>query len=188
MRFTAVLFAGAFAAFASAQSTTVSSSPSTTTDPVAASIVACINKCDEGDVDCTAHCVAVPNPNNSQVNATNDCVAACPQGNGTAADNLNYSNCVQGCIGKYYYSSAGGTPQTTGGSGSGSGSGASGSASTTATGTGAAATGSATGSGSGTASGTATGASASGTNAAEILRVGTTGVGLLGLLAAFMAL
>lgn len=184
MRFTAVLFAGAFAVFASAQSTTVTSSPSTTTDPVAASIVACINKCDEGDVDCTAHCVAVPNPNSSQVNATNECVTNCPQGNGTAADNLNYSNCVQGCIGKYYYSSAGGTPQTTGGSGSGSG--ASGSASTTATGTGSAATGSA--SGTGTPSGTATGASASGTNAAEILRVGTTGVGLLGLLAAFMAL
>ena len=59
MRFTAVLFAGVFAAFASAQSTTVSSSPSATTDPVQASIIACLNKCDDGDVDCTAHCIAV---------------------------------------------------------------------------------------------------------------------------------
>ena len=41
------------------------------------------------------------------MNATTSCVAACPQGNGTAADNQAYSDCVQECIGEYYYTSTG---------------------------------------------------------------------------------
>jgi hypothetical protein len=41
------------------------------------------------------------------VNKTTACVAACPQGSGTAADNQAYSDCVQGCIGQFYFTSSG---------------------------------------------------------------------------------
>jgi hypothetical protein len=51
----------------------------------------------------------VPNPDVAGVNKTNECVANCPKGNGTATDNLNYGNCVNGCIAQYYYTT--GVPQ-----------------------------------------------------------------------------
>ena len=123
------------------------------------------------------------------MNATNNCVAACPKGSGTATDNLNYSNCVQGCIAQNYYT-AGGTlagASPTGGSG---GSGTAGGSNPTGTD---GASGSATTDAQGhTQSGSATksGSSASSTpNAAnEVLRVGSSAVGLVGFLAAIMAL
>lgn len=59
----------------------------------------------------------VPSPDRGQVNATTQCVAACPQGKGTAADNKAYGDCVQGCIGKNYFVSSKGTPQATGAAG-----------------------------------------------------------------------
>lgn len=59
----------------------------------------------------------VPSPDRGQVNATTQCVAACPQGKGTAADNKAYGDCVQGCIGKNYFVSSKGTPEATGAAG-----------------------------------------------------------------------
>lgn len=128
----------------------------------------------------------VPNPSGSQVNATTECVANCDQGNGTAADNQAYANCVDSCIGENYFTSTGTPAQATGDSSSDS----------TATGSDSAATatGSSTASGSGDDSdstATGTGASASATasdSAADALRVGVTGASLFGLLAAFVAL
>lgn len=49
----------------------------------------------------------MPSPDNASVNATTACVAACPQGNGTAADNQAYADCVDTCIGEYYFTSTG---------------------------------------------------------------------------------
>ncbi|KAI1407496.1 hypothetical protein F5Y13DRAFT_174750 [Hypoxylon sp. FL1857] len=104
---------------------TVASLTSVSIDPAQtsaqAAILQCINACSPDDVNCQAKCIAVPSPDNSNVNKTTECVAACPQGNGTAADNLDYANCVNGCIAQYYYTSTG-TPNlaTTSGSGSGS--------------------------------------------------------------------
>lgn len=59
----------------------------------------------------------VPSPDRGQVNATTQCVAACPQGKGTAADNKAYGDCVQGCIGKNYFVTSQGTPEATGAAG-----------------------------------------------------------------------
>jgi hypothetical protein len=70
----------------------------------------------------------VPTPDNQNVEQTTACVAACPQGNGTAEDNLAYSDCVQGCIGQYYFTNTGTPNPTSTGNG---GSGNSGSASVT---------------------------------------------------------
>lgn len=69
----------------------------------------------------------VPSPNEKQVNATNECVAACDLGSGTEADNKKYEACRDGCIEKHYYKTEVGTPQQTAGSGSGSGGSGSGS-------------------------------------------------------------
>lgn len=72
MRLAAILFAGAFALLAHAETTT--SVTPTTTDPATAaqnsaqaSMLACINACKAGDVSCTSKCIAVPNPSASQV-------------------------------------------------------------------------------------------------------------------------
>jgi hypothetical protein len=70
MRFTSIIAAGAFALLANAQSTTVVTTPSTTVsqpDPTQAAMLACLNKCSAGDVDCRAKCIAVPNPSMEQV-------------------------------------------------------------------------------------------------------------------------
>ncbi|KAK8042030.1 hypothetical protein PG993_006553 [Apiospora rasikravindrae] len=75
--------------------------------PEQSAITACLDACKAGDVDCQSKCIAVPSPNTQQVNATNNCVAACPVGKGTAADNKAYQDCFNDCIGKYYYTSTG---------------------------------------------------------------------------------
>jgi hypothetical protein len=54
MRFTAVFIASALSAVAIAQST--SASPTFSLDPAQASIVACLDKCGENDIDCKARC------------------------------------------------------------------------------------------------------------------------------------
>ncbi|KAI0838981.1 hypothetical protein F5Y06DRAFT_36681 [Hypoxylon sp. FL0890] len=112
---------------ASTTHTGVASLTSVSIDPAQtsaqAAIIQCINACAADDVDCQAKCIAVPSPDTANVNKTTECVAACPQGNGTAADNQNYANCVDGCIAQYYYTTTG-TPNLA------TSSGASGSAST----------------------------------------------------------
>ncbi|KAI3331788.1 hypothetical protein HD806DRAFT_529563 [Xylariaceae sp. AK1471] len=128
MRFTSFIAAGLFAVAASAQSSTdltsvtsvVETASSTTGEAsstvassdtaqstAASAIEQCLAACDPKDTNCRAHCIAVPSPDNENVNQTTACVAACPQGNGTAADNQAYADCVQGCIGQYYFTSSG---------------------------------------------------------------------------------
>lgn len=110
------------------------------------------------------------------MNDTNKCVADCPKGNGTASDNQEYSECVNGCIGKFYFTSTGTPSQPTGAAGgSGSGS-ASGSASPTGT--------------DGQTASSTSGAAASSTSNAggEVIRVAGSTAGFLGFLAAVLAL
>lgn len=116
------------------------------------------------------------------MNATNDCVAGCDQGNGTAADTAAYSNCVQTCIGQNYFTSTGTPAESTGASGS---TGTAATAATTATGSAASSAGSSTKTGTATSS-SATSSSTS--NAAHALSVGFTGMSLFGVLAGFLAL
>ncbi|KAI0421020.1 hypothetical protein EKO27_g10460 [Xylaria grammica] len=115
MRFTSFIVAGLFAVAASAQSSTSSTtavaSTTVSVDPAQSSLASeieqCLAQCDDSDTKCRANCIAVPSPDNQNVNATTACVAECPQGNGTAADNQAYSDCVQKCIGDYYYTTTG---------------------------------------------------------------------------------
>ncbi|KAI0450677.1 hypothetical protein F5B21DRAFT_489994 [Xylaria acuta] len=120
MRFTPFIVAGLFAVAASAQSsspaetgsaTTTVASSSVSIDPaqssVASQITQCLADCDPSDTKCRANCIAVPSPDTQNVNATTSCVADCPQGDGTAADNQAYADCVQDCIGQYYFTSTG---------------------------------------------------------------------------------
>ncbi|KAK3337021.1 hypothetical protein B0T19DRAFT_437712 [Cercophora scortea] len=109
MRFTTLLLSSLFAVLGLAEpitTTTTASAPAPQNSEQAA-ILACLNACKAGDVACTSKCIAVPNPDASQVNSTNTCVANCNQGTGTETDNLNYANCVEGCIGKYYFTDSG---------------------------------------------------------------------------------
>lgn len=61
MRFTSIIAAGAFAVFASAQSTTGSDAATATVSltPAQSSQAACLGACEAGDVDCQAKCIAV---------------------------------------------------------------------------------------------------------------------------------
>lgn len=198
MRVTSILVAASFALFANAQTSTESTPASTSLDAAQASqsalqaeILKCIDACPKGDVKCTSKCITVPSPNESQVNATNTCVAACPQGNGTEADIANYSNCVSGCIATNYYTSSIGTPEPTGSAGNGGNGGSSGSGDSNGNGNGGSsgtnqqATGSSTATGS-AASSTSTGAAAAAT--AGLMGVGSGVMGVVGFMAAVMAL
>ncbi|KAK6865639.1 hypothetical protein PG995_002167 [Apiospora arundinis] len=98
------------------KSTTIAAAATTTSaglTPEQSAITACLDACKAGDVDCQAKCIAVPSPNTQQVNSTNNCVAACPIGKGTASENRDYEKCVNDCIGKYYYTTTGTPAQTT---------------------------------------------------------------------------
>ncbi|KAK3957099.1 hypothetical protein QBC32DRAFT_2094 [Pseudoneurospora amorphoporcata] len=103
MRFTPLILTGLFALAANAQSTTTTSASAPLNSEQAA-IIKCIEACQEGDVSCTSKCIAVPNPSDQDVNDTNDCVTACPKGNGTESDNAKYQSCVEDCIGQHYFS------------------------------------------------------------------------------------
>ncbi|KAG7293012.1 hypothetical protein NEMBOFW57_003057 [Staphylotrichum longicolle] len=198
MRFTSIFLAAGLALFATAQTTTSQTAATTAAaaDPAASSaqseILRCLSACRDGDVACTSKCIAVPNPNESQVNATNSCVAACPQGNGTEAETKKYADCIQGCINTNYFNPTTGQPQPTGsassgnnngnnnnnngGNGNGSGSNSN---SNSPSGT----------SGGHQASGTTAGAAAtSSTGAAGMIGVSGGLVGIVGLVAGVMAL
>ncbi|KAK3906810.1 hypothetical protein C8A05DRAFT_29357 [Staphylotrichum tortipilum] len=190
MRFTSILATAGFALLASAAGTATTVAPATSVDAASAaassaqaSILACLNACKAGEVGCTSKCIAVPNPNEAQVNATNTCVAACPQGNGSASETAKYSDCVQGCISANYFKPSSGTPQPTGSSNSGnSNSGSSGSNNNGGE--------SASGTGGAKASGTATGTAASSSSSGAAAGIaGASGmVGMVGLVAAAWAL
>lgn len=137
--------------------------------------------------------IQVPAPNDKQVNDTTNCVAECPQGDGSEAQTQKYSECTQGCIKKYYFDSSQGATPSNGGSGN-SGSGASsGAAGQTKTGVVASVTsaaGSAIASASSALESAAASASAAVTsttpNAAPAVAVGSAAI--LGLVAAVIAL
>uniref|UniRef100_L2FT91 Uncharacterized protein n=1 Tax=Colletotrichum fructicola (strain Nara gc5) TaxID=1213859 RepID=L2FT91_COLFN len=160
MRFTSILVAGVFAV---------------------AAITKCLAACPATDVNCQAKCIAVPSPNADQINKTTECVAACDQGDGSAAATEKFAKCRDGCISEYYFTS-GGTPNPTGSSGGNSASAATATGSETA-----AATGSATrasGSASGTATGTGSAASGTSTGNAAPALVGSAAFGVIGMVAA----
>ncbi|KAI1079461.1 hypothetical protein F5B20DRAFT_581240 [Whalleya microplaca] len=108
----------AASATSAAASATVSIDPAQSS--AAAAIQSCLDACDasDGGVNCKAACIAVPSPDTQNVNATTDCVTKCPQGNGTAAENEAYGDCVNACIGQYFFTTSG-TPNlaTTGAAG-----------------------------------------------------------------------
>ncbi|KFY74254.1 hypothetical protein V499_05710 [Pseudogymnoascus sp. VKM F-103] len=53
----------------------------------------CLATCPSNDNDCRAKCQLLAN----SVNPIGDCQAACPKGDGSAAGNLSYKECLQGC-------------------------------------------------------------------------------------------
>jgi len=190
MRFTSIIVTGALAILASAQSTTLATTTSTATSAASseqAAIANCLKACPATDVGCQSKCISVPNPDESQVNKTTACVAACPQGDGSPEQTQKYADCSQKCISEYFFSS-GGTPAATGGSGSGSSASA---ASASATRSGPAATGSASRTAGATgASGTEAAASASSSpnaapNGAPAL-IGSASLGLVGIIGALL--
>ncbi|KAK8048553.1 hypothetical protein PG994_010283 [Apiospora phragmitis] len=130
MQLNSLLFAGMLALTANAadsslmstmtsmdvkETKSTSSAPTTTVGltPEQSAKTACLDACKTGDVNCEAKCVGVPNPNTQQVNATNNCIAACPLSKGTAAENKEHDKCVNDCIGQYYLTSAGASATST---------------------------------------------------------------------------
>ncbi|RYP16463.1 hypothetical protein DL765_005140 [Monosporascus sp. GIB2] len=141
MRFTTAIVASVFALAANAQTTesvtsvvstavsTEVTSATTTREPtpeesLQADMIECIDACDPDDVNCKANCITVPNPDATAVNETTSCVADCPQGRGSKADNEAYGQCVQSCIDQHYLTTTftgqpTGEPTNTGGSSQG---------------------------------------------------------------------
>jgi hypothetical protein len=126
MRVTSIVLAAGLALFANAQTTTGNTTPSQTQDAASAAassaqaeVLRCLNTCKPEDVNCRAACIAVPSPSDQQANATVNCVAACPIGKGTEADNNAFTKCTTDCVTNNYYDPNAGTPQPTGGSSSG---------------------------------------------------------------------
>ncbi|KAK3394312.1 hypothetical protein B0H63DRAFT_444480 [Podospora didyma] len=189
MRFTSVILAGVFAAVASAidqtaASTSAAPAPTVSQDPQQAAITRCLSACNPGDVNCTSKCIAVPNPDVSQVEATNQCVGNCTQGNGSAGETLAYENCVSACIGKHFYTASVGTPDPSGVANKDAAAGGTGVATFQV--------GKATGTGtrtlSGFETGTETATSSSSSGAATALHVAGSVVGALGFLTALLAI
>ncbi|KAF4469750.1 hypothetical protein FALBO_3336 [Fusarium albosuccineum] len=196
MRFTSVLVAGAFAAFASAQSKTASLSAAQQSQ------ADCLEACDAGDVKCQSYCITVPSPDEKNINATTECVANCDQGEGSASDTEKYSVCLQNCISDNYWKTIDGTPRETSDSSSDDSDDSSSEADSKATATDSDSTASAaattsdadstdaseTSSDSESESGTASGSAASATETGNGAPVIVGGVSLLGLFAAVLAL
>ncbi|KAK6541148.1 hypothetical protein TWF694_008519 [Orbilia ellipsospora] len=69
------------------------------------STLSCINSCGAGNVYCQAQCQGLPTPDGAALNATHDCVAACPPG-GSAAANAAWAKCQEACVSSYYYTAS----------------------------------------------------------------------------------
>ncbi|KAE8353036.1 hypothetical protein BDV28DRAFT_134007 [Aspergillus coremiiformis] len=82
-------------------STTTNSAPTTTVS--LSPEQSCAKNCADTDLCCIAGCFKVPCPNGSQANDTNNCVAACPQGTGTPADNQRYISCQNSCFSNHFF-------------------------------------------------------------------------------------
>ena len=120
-------------------------------------------------------------PNAAQANATTECAASCPQGNGTAGETEQYASCQSSCISSLFFATAT--------SGATYNSAATNAAGSTTGGIVAASTSGASGSlNSGSATASATGSSATSTGGASNLQLGVTGAGILGLVVMGFAL
>ncbi|KAJ9489251.1 hypothetical protein VN97_g4060 [Penicillium thymicola] len=123
MKFSILALSALLAFAAAADTTTVNPSTITSTPEIDSTLG------EVTDICCTAKCYHVPCPSDNQVNDTNNCVSACPQGTGSPADIQKYTECEQSCYNSHFW----------GGNGNGSGATATHS-STTSTGTGSTAT------------------------------------------------
>ncbi|KIV92868.1 hypothetical protein PV10_04132 [Exophiala mesophila] len=174
MRFFTVFTAFGFAALVvgqEASSTTSSPTSLASIDPQ----IGCLQKCGSADVCCQAACVNVPCPSQLQANATTECAAACPQGNGTAEETKEYADCQSACISSLFM-----TATTTGGSTEPT----SGSSNTASVGSNAATTTASSGSEDSadtTSSGNAAGATSTGNSAPEAIHKNIIGLGFIGL-------
>lgn len=184
-----------------ASAVAVASAASSSTSVALTPQASCLATCSSGDVNCQADCVGVPHPNNAGVNDTTECATNCDQGDGTPAQTEEYAQCLNKCYSAYYLTTGGAAPTlatipagvttsagsaasnaasatgaaASGSSGSGSGSGSNSKSSTAGS------------SGSSTASGSAASASSS-TGVAPYIQVGTSAVGLVGLVIGIFAL
>ncbi|KAJ5964925.1 uncharacterized protein N7479_004801 [Penicillium vulpinum] len=100
-----ILALSALLTFAAADTTTVNPSTITGTPEIE-----CAKSCEATDICCTAKCYKVPCPSDNQVNDTNKCVSACPQGTGSPADAQKYADCEQSCYSSHFW---GGSSATT---------------------------------------------------------------------------
>jgi len=114
MKFSATLAIAGFAAFAAALPQASSDAPTVTAaptsysysvDPAQASTMSCVSACGAGNVYCQAHCQGLPIPDEAALNATYDCVAACPAG-GDDAKNAAWAKCQQDCVASNYYTAS----------------------------------------------------------------------------------
>ncbi|KAJ5654733.1 hypothetical protein N7490_001736 [Penicillium lividum] len=72
----------------------------------------CAKLCNASDACCIAKCFKVPCPDATQVEESNKCAAACPQGNGSSGDTQKYADCQKNCFDRYYIGTDGVTPAT----------------------------------------------------------------------------
>ncbi|CAI7592125.1 unnamed protein product [Penicillium discolor] len=98
MKFSILALSALLAFAAAADTTTVSPSTITTTPEIE-----CAKSCQATDICCTAKCYHVPCPNANQVNDTNNCVSACPQGTGSPADIQKFTECEQSCYNSHFW-------------------------------------------------------------------------------------
>ncbi|KXG54507.1 uncharacterized protein PGRI_076510 [Penicillium griseofulvum] len=94
-----ILALSAVVACATAADTTTANASTVTLTPEAQ----CAKSCEATDICCTAKCYKVPCPSDNQANDTNECVAACPQGNGSPADTQKYADCEQSCYRSHFW-------------------------------------------------------------------------------------
>lgn len=80
MKFSTIIMTIGLAAFAAAQSSTITSSVPVRTSSYTDEQASCLGSCKEDDVSCRAECLGNPAPDAAAVDATNACAAACPQG------------------------------------------------------------------------------------------------------------
>lgn len=103
MKFTYAAICATLVVCAAAQ-TSSAPAPVQTTPPTKTEL--CLKTCDgkpAGELDdCRAQCMGNPHPTEEQVNQNTKCVADCPQGKGSPEDTKKYTDCVNGCVTKYF--------------------------------------------------------------------------------------
>ncbi|RVD82823.1 uncharacterized protein DFL_007235 [Arthrobotrys flagrans] len=82
-----------------------SAAPAATYDAAYSSTLSCLNACGAGNVYCQAGCQGLPVPDEDALNATHDCVAACPPG-GDDEKNAAWAVCQQKCVSSLYYTAS----------------------------------------------------------------------------------